>query len=70
MIIIAYYANLMDMSIFKDEYSIELSNDSLAKYINIGDIVFGKDNEEFNYKVKDKTYHPINELITLFVCRE
>jgi hypothetical protein len=61
MIYITYFDSLMDISIFKKNYTIELFNDSLAKNINIGDIVFGNDDEEINYKVKYKSYNPIED---------
>lgn len=58
MITIIYYASFQDMSIFKKEDIIELNNDSLAKYMNVDDIIFGNNDEEYNYKVKYKNYDP------------
>ncbi len=70
MITIIYYASLQDMSIFKQEDSIELNNDSLAKYMNVDDIIFGNNDEEYNYKVKYKNYDPIGDNIQFLVYRE
>ncbi|MDX9743476.1 MAG: hypothetical protein RBT59_06625 [Arcobacteraceae bacterium] len=69
MIVIRYYASLQDMSTFKLEYDIELNNDSLAKYMNVDDIIFGNDDEEYNYKVKYKNYDPISDNIHFRVYR-
>lgn len=69
MITIMYYASLQDISIFKQEYKIELDNDSLAKYMNVDDIVFGKDEEEYNYKIKYKCYDAIKNNIHFQVYR-
>lgn len=70
MITIIYYASLQDMSIFKKEDIIELNNDSLAKYMNVDDIIFGNNDEEYNYKVKYKYYDPIEDNIQFSVYRE
>lgn len=69
MITIIYYASLQDMSIFKQEDVIELNNDSLAKYMNVDDIIFGNNDNECNYKVKYKNYDPYADNIQFRVHR-
>lgn len=69
MIEIRYYATLKDMSSWTEEYDYELEDDSLAKYMNIGDVIFGNDNEQYNYIVKEKNYDPSDNTIRFRVCR-
>jgi hypothetical protein len=61
---------LQDLNSYKIKEKIELPKDSLAKNINIGDTVFGKDedgDEEIPYTVKLKNYFPSTDKIYLFV---
>lgn len=71
MITILYYNNLQDMSVYKIKYKIELPSDSLAKNMNVGDQIIGKDEddeEEMVYTVKTKQYSPTTDNMYLYVC--
>ena len=70
MIIILYYNNSRDMNNYKIKYEIELPNDSLAKEMNVGDSIMGKDDEgdDMAYTVKLKQYSPDKDNIYLYVC--
>lgn len=70
MIIILYYNNSQDMNNYKMKYKIELPNDSLAKNINVGDQITGKDDDEDEtvYTVKLKQYSPDKDNIYFYVC--